>query len=84
MEHSSVFFLCRLLDDESSVTLSREETSPLPEDPTLSRESRLYSGEGNSVRLTRRFSQDHECGFDLYYYPFDAQVKYILMDNAVN
>ncbi|XP_059086853.1 uncharacterized protein LOC131883401 isoform X1 [Tigriopus californicus] len=61
-------------DDFGSLRLIKEETEALPQDFSLSREARLYSGEKNSISLQRRYSLDHSCEFDLYYYPFDTQV----------
>ena len=36
--------------------------------------AKVFSGRTNSIALTRRYSQEHSCKFDLYYFPFDAQV----------
>ena len=67
------------LDDEfSSVTLNKEDASAggsLPEDQSLPREARLFSGESNSIRLQRKYTQQYACNFNLFYYPFDTQVS---------
>merc|ERR1739836_243489 len=42
-------------------------------------------GEKNAVLLTRKFSQEHACNFNLFYYPFDTQVctmKFELRDKT--
>ena len=63
------------LDDEfSSVTLTKENDKTLPEDNSLPREARLFSGEQNSITLQRKYTQEHACNFNLFYYPFDTQV----------
>lgn len=64
----------RLDDDSTKIVLLKENEETLPEDFSLSNEARLFSGGKNAVLLTRRFSQDHACNFNLFYYPFDTQV----------
>lgn len=64
----------QLNDDSTSVILLKEDEENLPEDFSLSQEARLFSGEKNAVLLRRKFSQDHACNFNLFYYPFDTQV----------
>lgn len=34
----------------------------------------LFSGEDNSIYLTREYYQDYRCMFHLDHYPFDTQV----------
>ena len=63
------------LDEATSIRLIKEEKDSLPEDFTLDREAKLFSGKTNSIALSRRYSQDHTCKFDLYYFPFDSQVQ---------
>merc|ERR1719266_3267323 len=75
----------QLNDDFTSVALLKEDVEILPEDFSLSNEAQLFSGEKNAVLLTRKFSQDHACNFNLFYYPFDTQVctmKFELRDKT--
>ena len=65
----------QLIDDSTSVVLLKESEETLPEDFTFSNEARLFSGEKNAVLLSRKFSQEHACNFNLFYYPFDTQVS---------
>ena len=37
--------------------------------------ARLLSGNNNSISLKRKYTQQYTCNFDLFYYPFDTQVK---------
>ncbi len=64
----------QLSDESTSIVLLKENEENLPEDFSLSRESRLYSGKKNAVLLTKKYSQEHACSFNLFYYPFDTQV----------
>ena len=64
-------------DEFTSVSLIKENEENLPEDFSLSNEARLFSGDKNAVLLKRKFSQDHACNFNLFYFPFDTQVHYI-------
>ena len=66
----------QLNDDFTSVALLKEDEENLPEDFSLSNEAKLFSGEKNAVLLTRKFSQDHACNFNLFYFPFDTQVRF--------
>ena len=43
----------------------------------MSNEAKLFSGERNAVLLKKKFSQDHACTFNLFYYPFDTQVHWL-------
>lgn len=61
-------------DEFTSVSLIKENEENLPEDFSLSNEARLFSGDKNAVLLKRKFSQDHACNFNLFYFPFDTQV----------
>ena len=65
----------QLNDDSTSVKLLKESEETLPEDFSFPNEARLFSGEKNAVLLTRKFSQEHACNFNLFYYPFDTQVS---------
>ena len=65
----------QLNDDSTSVVLLKESEETLPEDFSFPNEARLFSGEKNAVLLTRKFSQEHACNFNLFYYPFDTQVS---------
>ena len=65
----------QLNDDSTTVVLLKESEETLPEDFTFSNEARLFSGEKNAVLLTHKFSQEHACNFNLFYYPFDTQVS---------
>ena len=65
----------QLNDDATSVVLLKESEETLPEDFSFSNEARLFSGEKNAVLLTRKYSQEHACNFNLFYYPFDTQVS---------
>ncbi|XP_059081996.1 gamma-aminobutyric acid receptor subunit beta-2-like [Tigriopus californicus] len=56
------------------------EDEPLLEDMTQSIEALLFSGETNSIIMTREYYQDYSCQFDLRYYPFDSQVCKLLFD----
>lgn len=40
----------------------------------LSFSAMLFSGNENSIFLTREYFQEYSCEFDLLYYPFDTQV----------
>ena len=37
--------------------------------------ARLLSGNNNSISLKRKYTQQYTCNFDLFYYPFDTQVR---------
>ena len=37
----------------------------------------LFSGKDNSIYMTREYFQEYSCAFDLKYYPFDTQVRYL-------
>ena len=72
--------------DQALVYLSRREASRNDHDIglvkddlkslrlQLPRESRLFPGGNNSLSLQKKLSQNFPCDFDLFYYPFDAQV----------
>ena len=70
-------------DEFTSVSLIKENEENLPEDFSLSNEARLFSGDKNAVLLKRKFSQDHACNFNLFYFPFDTQVHYKACNNIL-
>ena len=47
--------------------------------PIFSLSAMLFSGKTNSISMTREYYQEYACKFDLYYYPFDTQVKSIFV-----
>ncbi|KAF2362748.1 Neurotransmitter-gated ion-channel ligand-binding domain [Trinorchestia longiramus] len=60
------------LDDESSMNIIRK--TPMQEwNSSSSTEEALYSGLGNDLHLSRKYTTLFVCDFDLNLYPFDVQ-----------
>ena len=45
--------------------------------------ARLLSGDNNSISLKRKYTQQYSCNFNLFYYPFDTQVRIMIWINLV-
>ena len=67
-----------MVDQLATGELHRE-TGPLPEDYSTSIEAMLFSGENNSIILTREYFTDYACQFDLHDYPFDTQARNMMI-----
>ena len=67
-----------VVDQLATGELNRE-TGPLPEDYSTSIEAMLFSGENNSIILTREYFLDYACQFNLRNYPFDTQERRLIL-----
>ena len=67
-----------MVDQLATGELNRE-TGPLPEDFSTSIEAMLFSGENNSIILTREYFLDYACQFNLRNYPFDTQERRLIL-----
>ncbi|KAK4304085.1 hypothetical protein Pmani_023955 [Petrolisthes manimaculis] len=61
-----------LLADDAT-TLVRRLVPPLGRDEGAAAEVDIYSGEENPLSVSRKYSTDYACSFDLTLYPFDNQ-----------
>ena len=61
-------------DNKSSMTVSRLSAHWVSDD-TEAYTINIYPGSGNRLRLTRIYSTQWLCNYNMLYYPFDTQVS---------
>ena len=70
--------------DDLSVATIVLERSPRSDDLSQSLEYYGFDAYTNAINLEREYYQDFACEFDLYYYPFDTQVRHKDMKPSSN
>ena len=59
-------------DEEATISIIRSGKFRLNEIHEV-HEARLYKGDENDLRYSRRYQMDFKCKYDLVFYPFDSQ-----------
>ena len=65
-------------DDKASATINRTGRGT-GSDSSISEDIDIYRGSENSITLSRLYNIDFFCDYDMRWYPFDAQICFMVL-----